>query len=143
MKKKVQFVFVKLSADVLGNAGGSCLGGAAVDPVGVGVGREAAGRVLVRGDVQRVPLADSARRQRLSSDGREGGQRRSVGLEGPTQWRLFLVFLIFPLVHQQKHRLAEFSYPVIVGGVSQREALHLQDEHGVVELDEVASLLLS
>lgn len=34
------------------------------------------------------------------------------------------------------------SYPVIVGGVSQREAFNLQDEDAVVELDEVTTFLL-
>lgn len=58
----------------------ACLGRAAVDPVGVGVWRGAAGRIFVWGDVQRVSLRDAAGRERLSPDRRKGRQRRSVHL---------------------------------------------------------------
>lgn len=63
----------------------SCLGWAAVDPVGVGVWREAARGVLVRGDIQRMSLRDPTRRERLSSDRRERGERRSIRLEDDKQ----------------------------------------------------------
>lgn len=65
----------------------SCLRRAAVYPVGVGVRRETACWVLVRGDVERVSLRDPARRQRLSPDRRKRRERRSVRLEEPTQPR--------------------------------------------------------
>lgn len=88
------------------------LGWAAVNPVSVGVWCEAACGVLMRGNVQRVPLGNTTGGERLSSYWRERRERRSVR-------------------------------PIIMGGVSQCEALHLQDIHTVVELDEVTTFLLS
>lgn len=123
----------------------ACLGRAAVDPVGVRVRREAACRVLVRGDVQRVSLRNTTRRERLSTNRRERRERRSVRLEGQTHTNKHTVRLCKQSIHLLillQHIMQRESYPVIVGGVSQREAFNLQDEDAVVELDEVTTFLL-
>lgn len=59
---------------------------AAVNPVGVRIGRVAHSGILVRGHVERMSLGNPARRKRLSSERWERRERRRSDLGGHNRY---------------------------------------------------------
>lgn len=74
-----------------------------------------------------------------------GTEREEERLTGRGTDTPFTVMFITTVTYRMRVFMMSVcvSYPVIVGGVSQSEALHLQNEHTVIELNEVDTFLLS